>query len=85
MVVKLKCRVQRVNPMFESGVVSYGSQAFSIRQIQLFQFESGVVSYGSQARVDEGLHYQRFESGVVSYGSQARAVPEPWAACLRAV
>ena len=39
----------RLQALFESGVVSYGSQAHLKLEAVYCLFESGVVSYGSQA------------------------------------
>ena len=71
MVVKLWGGVLHGWFKFESGVVSYGSQAQKQAYFRVVWFESGVVSYGSQALMERCHHSTEFESGVVSYGSQA--------------
>ena len=34
--------------MFESSVISYGSQTFTLSRVIVCPFESSVISYGSQ-------------------------------------
>ena len=60
--------------LFESSVISYGSQTDSSRGWCSFRFESSVISYGSQTISENSLFIVRFESSVISYGSQTALI-----------
>ena len=55
---------------FESSVISYGNQTFSLSFIVYTSFESSVISYGNQTDTFLSLSCRGFESSVISYGNQ---------------
>ena len=56
--------------LFESSVISYGSQTSPWYNEKQQAFESSVISYGSQTSPWYNEKQQAFESSVISYGSQ---------------
>ena len=56
--------------LFESSVISYGSQTIALCWARKPQFESSVISYGSQTSKLNSRASTTFESSVISYGSQ---------------
>ena len=70
MVVKLVESQLQALRLFESSVISYGSQTKGIVNIPGAGFESSVISYGSQTVFICQPHLCWFESSVISYGSQ---------------
>ncbi len=71
--------------MFESRVISDGSQTWSLGTVQTREFESRVISDGSQTSVLSSYINGMFESRVISDGSQTFLVIEVWRVCLRVV
>ena len=74
MVVKHQGGPPAGQALFESSVISYGSQTSHFLNDPHDLFESSVISYGSQTK--GGVSWQKvgFESSVISYGSQTGAV-----------
>ena len=72
MVVKLASLSRASRQMFESSVISYGSQTYTGDSNDQSGFESSVISYGSQTRNLAAPRRAVFESSVISYGSQTR-------------
>ena len=70
MVVKLVESQLQALRLFESSVISYGSQTKGIVNIPGAGFESSVISYGSQTGAFARRAGIAFESSVISYGSQ---------------
>ena len=71
MVVKLTGSDALTSAEFESSVISYGSEAYTVTEGFVFGFESSVISYGSEAAVLLSPVAVSFESSVISYGSEA--------------
>ena len=60
---------------FESSVIPYGDQTFSVRGTLLYWFESSVIPYGDQT-IAFGQRLRRlFESSVIPYGDQTTQAP----------
>ena len=71
--------------MFESSVISYGSQTHHKRGTDTGRFESSVISYGSQTGLSNVKRNWQFESSVISYGSQTCPYTHPLSCGLRVV
>ena len=71
MVVKLRKFKSYEEPLFESSVILYGSQAMADMSLYVKLFESSVILYGSQAWWCHIQWIWLFESSVILYGSQA--------------
>ncbi len=59
--------------LFESRVISDGSQTRHEKRKHRIQFESRVISDGSQTRKFRDDFWELFESRVISDGSQTRS------------
>ena len=73
MVVKLFFTHFILFVLFESSVISYGSQTSNSHAQRTSEFESSVISYGSQTGFCRKDRCGKFESSVISYGSQTNS------------
>ena len=57
MVVKHPWPARYECELFESSVISYGSQTVIMSDRRIMRFESSVISYGSGARLNNGQSF----------------------------
>ena len=72
MVVNPRKNIIEIKEVFESSVISYGSESPKWRFLLWIMFESSVISYGSESKQLISGIWCTFESSVISYGSESK-------------